>query len=77
MKTLEEYLEAELGNGVTTVHTLTVKPRQVVGETEDGQPILSPIRFYIHPTDVPGDTLDFQVEGNALVPDPTVIRATE
>lgn len=33
------------------------------------------VTFYIHPSNTPGDTLDFEVNGNTLQPDPRVTKA--
>lgn len=37
-------------------------------------PTHGPVRFYIHPANVNGDTLNFEVQGNCVVPDPKVRR---
>ena len=76
MKTLEAYLTDAVANGVTTIHTLTVKPRSC-GAGEDGKLALGPVTFYIHPQGVNGETLDFEVHGNVLATDPSIRREGE
>ena len=73
MKTLEQYLvDAVNRSGPATTHVLTLKQRTFEGFNVAGDPVLSPPCFYIHPIDVDGDTLDFQVTGNQLSQDPNV-----
>ncbi len=56
MKTLETYLVDAEHKGVID-HQLRIQ-RGPGGE----------VRFYIHPANVDGDTLDFEVQGNCLSP---------
>lgn len=81
MKTLEAYLtDAVLGKTnpqhSISVHTLTVKPRGLI-TGEGGQMVPGPLTFYIHPQGLDGETLDFEVHGNALSTDPSVTREGE
>ena len=64
MKTLETYLRENVGRNVIDHHI-----RARVDSRGD-------VVFYIHALYNNSDTLDFQVNGDALVPDPNVIRVT-
>ena len=78
MKSLEQYLvDAVNRSGPATTHVLTVKQRSFVGFNAAGEPVLSPLCFYIHPIDQDGDTLDFQVQGNVLSQDPSISYVTD
>lgn len=81
MKSLETYLtDAVLGKTnpqhTITTHVLTVKPRVLIAG-ENGQLVPGPLTFYIHPQGVDGETLDYEVHGNALSTDPSVTREGE
>jgi hypothetical protein len=56
----EEYLFNNLVN--TCYFSLTVKNDIPIGDTED-------IRFYIHPDQMSGETADFRIKGNKVIPD--------
>lgn len=71
MKTLEQYLLD--ASDVTTVHRLVMKPISTA-TAPDGTVTKTPVAFYIHPDTIAGDTLDFQVDGNSLTPDPRITR---
>jgi hypothetical protein len=73
MKTLEQYL-TDAADTTTTVHVLTMKSRATVTDP-DGKVTTAPVRFYIHPANVNGETLDFEVQGNTLTQDPSISYA--
>lgn len=62
--TLEEYLRTEYADGKID-HALRV-------EVSDAG-----VRFYIHPANRSGNTVDFEVHGNVLVGDPRVLHPGE
>ena len=58
-KTLEQYLADDISRGVIDHHLRA--SRDANGK----------VTFYIHPAGVDGDTIDFVVRGNAMVPNLT------
>ena len=73
MKTFEQYL-TDAADTTTTVHVLTMKSRATATDP-DGKVTTAPVRFYIHPANVNGETLDFEVQGNTMMQDPSVTYA--
>lgn len=58
MKTLEQYLKDDHDRGVVD--------HSIRAHEHEGK-----VTFYIHPSGKDGDTLDFQVQGNVLIPGQT------
>ena len=75
MKTLEQYI-LDAADTTTTMHMLVTKPR-ATSTAPDGTVTQAPVCFYIHPSGVDGETLDFAVDGNNLSQDPSVTYAEE
>ncbi len=55
MRTLEQYIKDNNENGIIDFSIRA-------GSSEHGSTM-----FYIHPTGIDGDTLDFEVQGNTLI----------
>lgn len=66
--TLEEYFRKQ-----TVVYNGTTFP--VIDHSIRCELLADGVRFYIHPTNSSGATVNFQVNGNVLIPDPRVTFA--
>lgn len=61
--TLEEYFRKQFAT------QRTGEPYQVIDHALRCEFAEGVVRFYIHPANVSGDTVDFEVRGNVLTPD--------